>query len=199
MAQMVDMAGKKVGKWNVLHRLPTVETGRKAVVWKCRCDCGEERNILGVNLRKGCTTSCGCNIVKPEKFIGTMVGSLKIIKQVPMPDDVMDINFMTCTYWQCQCECGNMIILPRPFLVNGASNSRWHCGCLDSFKPNYKFAKIQYALRIVEKRKEEVLQLASEGYGPIKIYKKTGINPFFVKKFLFYNWARDKKNGGKKT
>lgn len=28
--------------------------------WKCKCDCGNEKIVSGVNLRSGNTKSCGC-------------------------------------------------------------------------------------------------------------------------------------------
>jgi hypothetical protein len=29
-------------------------------VWRCRCDCGKEALVLGDNLKRGTTTTCGC-------------------------------------------------------------------------------------------------------------------------------------------
>jgi len=34
---------------------------RRQAMWLCRCDCGEERIVLGKNLRDGHTLSCGCH------------------------------------------------------------------------------------------------------------------------------------------
>src|SRR5262249_17298844 len=34
-------------------------SGRKAVWW-CRCECGTERGVVGKDLRRGCSRSCGC-------------------------------------------------------------------------------------------------------------------------------------------
>ena len=62
---MIDLAGKRFGRWTVLAIHPErVRHGRarKAVnvLWLCRCDCGTERVVFGMNLRRGLSTSCGC-------------------------------------------------------------------------------------------------------------------------------------------
>lgn len=53
-----DMTGMRLGRLVVL-----CEDGRdkwRQVLWKCRCDCGNEVTVLGLSLRNGHTTSCGC-------------------------------------------------------------------------------------------------------------------------------------------
>jgi hypothetical protein len=49
------------------------EDGRdkyKNTKWLCICDCGNTKSVLGMNLRKGMTTSCGC--VQKEKSVKVM-------------------------------------------------------------------------------------------------------------------------------
>lgn len=50
--------GKKFGLWVVKARCPKLSTG--PTMWLCRCACGVERNIVGANLKRGTTKSCGC-------------------------------------------------------------------------------------------------------------------------------------------
>lgn len=57
----LDLCGVRFGRLVALDRI----TGRGASgywysAWRCRCDCGTEREVLTVNLRKGRTVSCGC-------------------------------------------------------------------------------------------------------------------------------------------
>ena len=53
----IDMTGKRIA-----HLLVLEEVGRRqrAVVWRCRCDCGVEKTIAGTDLRRGAYISCGC-------------------------------------------------------------------------------------------------------------------------------------------
>lgn len=54
----LDLTGLRFGRWTVLgysHATP-----KHQVYWACRCDCGKERAVMGQNLRRGTSTSCGC-------------------------------------------------------------------------------------------------------------------------------------------
>lgn len=57
MTPKIELAGQRFGRLLVI-----AEAGRqdRKVTWLCRCDCGNESTVLGVNLRAGHTTSCGC-------------------------------------------------------------------------------------------------------------------------------------------
>lgn len=55
--KIIDLVGKKFGRLVVIER---VENYRSSSRWKCICDCGEIRNVIGNCLRSGHTKSCGC-------------------------------------------------------------------------------------------------------------------------------------------
>lgn len=55
---VIDMTGMQFGKLTVLRRVDNNSHG--SAQWLCRCTCGNEKVILGSNLRNGKTTSCGC-------------------------------------------------------------------------------------------------------------------------------------------
>lgn len=55
---VIDIAGKRFGRYTVLCRVENDKNGMAR--WKCRCDCGNERIVTGSSLRKGVTVSCGC-------------------------------------------------------------------------------------------------------------------------------------------
>jgi len=58
VGRFIDLTGQRFGRLYVLH-----EAGRSAsgkVLWQCRCDCGNEKTIVGGDLRSGRTASCGC-------------------------------------------------------------------------------------------------------------------------------------------
>lgn len=52
-----DLTGQKFGRWTVIERA----ANRKGnTAWKCVCDCGTIRTVLGYNLTSGHSKSCGC-------------------------------------------------------------------------------------------------------------------------------------------
>lgn len=58
MRKIIDMTGRIIGLLTVIE-----EYGRDAhgnVLWRCRCECGNEVIVRGDSLRNESTTSCGC-------------------------------------------------------------------------------------------------------------------------------------------
>lgn len=56
-----DLTGRRFGMLTVLHRLPNRIIGRNSrVIWRCRCDCGRESDVLALLLTEGLVKSCGC-------------------------------------------------------------------------------------------------------------------------------------------
>jgi very-short-patch-repair endonuclease len=55
------MIGQKIGRWTVIGRGKTTTASRQ-IKWICECDCDKhtQREIAGVELRRGTTLSCGC-------------------------------------------------------------------------------------------------------------------------------------------
>lgn len=61
-------AGRRVYLWTLLHPVPPAisRSGRKRARWKCRCDCGTEKDVLEQSLTlalrsdDGGSRSCGC-------------------------------------------------------------------------------------------------------------------------------------------
>ena len=59
----IDLTGKRFGKLVVLHRqgYHVTKGGFKRILWLCQCDCGKQKIVLGRDLKRGHTNSCGCN------------------------------------------------------------------------------------------------------------------------------------------
>lgn len=114
-APVVEVS-QRFGKYVTLERLP----GR-TVQWKCRCDCGNIRNVFQSNLRKGVSLSCGCynkpkRSRKPAISVGQVFGSLKALEYIgPSP-----------RRWRCLCTCGTETIRVEFLMRKGISTS---CGC----------------------------------------------------------------------
>jgi hypothetical protein len=54
----IDLTGRRFGRLVVLGRDGAIRGGHAA--WRCRCDCGQVRVIVGRYLRDGAVHSCGC-------------------------------------------------------------------------------------------------------------------------------------------
>ena len=52
-----DITGQKFGRLTALE--PIARPGKR-LVWKCRCDCGKEMEVMPQYLKNGSTQSCGC-------------------------------------------------------------------------------------------------------------------------------------------
>lgn len=55
---LIDLTGQRFGKLVVVSLLPKGESSRTK--WLCKCDCGNEAKVLGINLTRGFTISCKC-------------------------------------------------------------------------------------------------------------------------------------------
>ena len=55
---MKDLTGAKYGRLTVIK--PSKERRNGSVVWKTKCDCGNELDVMSSSLVKGNTKSCGC-------------------------------------------------------------------------------------------------------------------------------------------
>lgn len=58
MPKLVDLTGKRFGRWLVIERTGANIHG--SITWKVRCDCGVEKVVNGTALRQGASNSCGC-------------------------------------------------------------------------------------------------------------------------------------------
>jgi hypothetical protein len=72
----LDLTGQRFGKLVAVERLERVRDGW---LWRCRCDCGTERDIVAAVLRRrGGSRSCGCarlEAVRTHGLTGTSLHS----------------------------------------------------------------------------------------------------------------------------
>lgn len=57
MGVFIDLKGMKFGKWTALE---SIGKGK----WKCECECGTLKDVVGSTLRGGKSRSCGCASIK---------------------------------------------------------------------------------------------------------------------------------------
>lgn len=132
MSRIIDLTGKRFGKYIVLRRDDTKPKGKTCkVYWLCQCDCGTIKSVRADHLKSGATTSCGCEhkkIVSEKATIdltGQRFGQLTVIEKVNNPRENNDRS----AYWLCKCDCGGETITSGHSLKIGKSNS---CGCVKS-------------------------------------------------------------------
>lgn len=54
----IDITGVKCGRWTVLSRAENTKQGQAQ--WLCRCECGTEKVLKSIIIRREISKSCGC-------------------------------------------------------------------------------------------------------------------------------------------
>ena len=122
------IAGEKYG---LLTALEVVHDSTKnCVMWKCRCDCGNECVVRESALRSRNASSCGCRKKHPAVVAGMRFGRLTALEYAPILDAKGRVKRAA---WKCKCDCGNETIVATSHLRSGHTQS---CGCYgrESFK-----------------------------------------------------------------
>lgn len=58
MGSPIDLTGKKIGRWTVIEK--TNLRKNTGIVWKCKCECGKFKLVIGSTIASGASQSCGC-------------------------------------------------------------------------------------------------------------------------------------------
>lgn len=58
MSKRIDRTGRRYGRLTVVEYAGKDCRGK--LLWKCKCDCGNEKNVVSDNLSSGKSNSCGC-------------------------------------------------------------------------------------------------------------------------------------------
>lgn len=125
MGKKLDLIGKKFGKLTVIEEIKERDKQGK-IHYLCRCDCGNIKDVKGINLTKGKTTSCGCSqyesMIKDEDYIGKRFGMFTVLSKG---------NCSKIRKYVCQCDCGNIVEVNVYNLKDGRSTN---CGCVRNSK-----------------------------------------------------------------
>lgn len=90
----INEIGNRYGKLTVIDRGMKPDNSTHAF-WKCKCDCGQEIEVNGQNLRNGITKSCGClRMSAGEATIEILLknNNIKYKTQFTFIDCVSDLN-----------------------------------------------------------------------------------------------------------
>jgi len=113
-----DFTGQRFGRLTAIR--PTDERRHGAIVWECKCDCGNTTYVSTSDLTPGGVTSCGC--AKWKDLTGQRFGRLTAIRPT-------DERRNRTVVWECNCDCGNTAFVRGSTLRSGGTQS---CGCLKS-------------------------------------------------------------------
>lgn len=112
-----DLSGQRFGILTAIE--PNGKNKFNNIIWKCRCNCGNEVSVLGGNLTKGNTKSCGC--LKVNDLTGQRYGKILVVKRLETIDGE--------TWYLCRCDCGNEHKASQSNLSKGHILSCGEYGC----------------------------------------------------------------------
>ena len=58
MGTLIDLTGKTFSRLLVVGQAG--RNSKQKILWRCKCECGQEVTVIGENLKNGVTHSCGC-------------------------------------------------------------------------------------------------------------------------------------------
>ena len=118
-----DLCGQRFGKLTVIRRAEEAQDGKnRADHWLCRCDCGNDTVVLGANLVRGHTKSCGC--LKSNDLTGQHIGALTVLGR---SDKYASRGKRRVRLWECRCDCGELTYKATDTLTAGMENSCARC------------------------------------------------------------------------
>ena len=161
--RQLDLTGTRIGKLVCLEPTDKRDSSR-SVIWKCRCDCGNQCEVPAGNLRSGSVKSCGClhHTEVQKEYVGTRFGYLMVQEYAGKKDGMH--------YWKCLCDCGNETVVGQTLLQIGKTRS---CGCLRS-------ATIQENLKLFDGTSVALLKKSrmknnTSGHTGVSLNKRTGL------------------------
>lgn len=96
---------------------------RRSVI--CKCDCGNEKEMLLRQLTQAKQKSCGCLALKKVEFeVGQKISNWTVIR--PDAEPYISPKGDRMTTCEVQCVCGKTSVITKQSLKSGYSNS---CGC----------------------------------------------------------------------
>lgn len=159
-----DLTGKRFGR--LVCIAPTDQRGKSGgMVWKCRCDCGNECQAVSTQLIKGDKKSCGC-LSHPQRkaLIGKRFGRLLVTAYAGKTGGMHR--------WRCLCDCGRETTVGQTLLQSGKTKS---CGCLrkTAYQDNLRLVD-GTSVTVLEANKKRTISTNTSGYTGVYRNKKTG-------------------------
>lgn len=160
MSGRKDLTGQRFGKLVVLS--PTdrrMDSG--SIVWKCKCDCGNDAEVSARRLIRRKVRSCGC-LSNPSRkdYIGKRFGRLTVMDYAGNARALGKRG--TANYWRCRCDCGSESVVSQTELQSGGTQS---CGCLQKERAIEELKIIDgTSVVILERNKRHLRKNNKSGY-----------------------------------
>lgn len=145
------LVGKRFGRLIVESR--TEERQNGSVVWRCKCDCGNYKNVPTHSLQNNHTQSCGCLIREVQGIDITNQKFGRLTALYPI-----ESKSSSSLMWHCKCECGNECDVNGSFLRRGLTQS---CGCITSSIGEINIQKILQENGIEYKKEYTVKEIGN--------------------------------------
>lgn len=116
--------GSRFGRWTVIREVAGRPTGsgKKIRCFLCRCECGNEKEVLRNSLIHGKSKSCGClpKRIRREPVVGERFGQLVVVEPIHHEYD----QFI---YTKFLCDCGTEKVSR---FLSVAAGQIISCGCV---------------------------------------------------------------------
>lgn len=117
--------GTVFGNWTVLSLSDQTDSSKNRY-YLCKCTCGKEKIVMGGNLKRGLSTSCGCIAAQKAKEQNSLDLTGKIFTNLTILNiDQDSYNSSGVNLWNCKCKCGQICKVKTSDLVSG---KRIDCG-----------------------------------------------------------------------
>lgn len=138
MSALKNEIGNTYGLLTVIERASNGTNGKAR--WKCRCQCGNEIIVLGSDLRRGHTQSCGCYQKKRtseanvKNLIGQTIGNFTVL------ESIQGVKTGGPSHsWRCKCNlCGREDVI----ITTHNIYRQYSCGCTIESKGERKIREI---------------------------------------------------------
>lgn len=134
---MRDLINQTFGKLTVIEKTNLRDSSQR-IIWRCICECGEERLVNTSALTGNQITACETcsknkgnekrkNTLSNQKIRNDLTGQRFNRLLVLEPTDKRAND--RCIIWKCQCDCGNIVEVSSKSLKQNNTKS---CGCLNT-------------------------------------------------------------------
>lgn len=114
----LELEGVRSGMLVAIER--TDKKYKSHLLWRCRCDCGNEKLVPSTWIRRGSIKSCGCNSTCKKNLVGIKYGHLTVIA-------LSEIKHKSGQrLWLCRCVCGTEKKITGYALTHRFTKT---CGC----------------------------------------------------------------------